>query len=200
MTAWVLPSKRWNCKLKVLVRLYLIWFGDCVGFAFKKVKLQVESLSKALSDQIQTVYEWFDETESERTTLFGYIHLTVSKCSFLMAGFSKCTHQHQWCLNDRDCLLIYIMCDHQEIMPFVIFALFHSEFPNYSNPTQHDAKLRQYDYLHWCKYISVCSLCVCVFTFGELGFHQHVWPDCEFAMWQCKGWLMYDIHHAMSAC
>ena len=145
-----------------------------MGFAFKKVKLQVESLSKALSDQIQTVYEWFDETESERTTLFGYIHLTVSKCSFLMAGFSKCTHQHQWCLNDRDCLLIYIyiMCDHQEIMPFVIFALFHSEFPNYSNPTQHDAKLRQYDYLHWCKYISVCSLCVCVCVYflGSWGF------------------------------
>ena len=34
----------------------LFWFGDFMGFAFKKVKLQVECLSKALSDQIQTVY------------------------------------------------------------------------------------------------------------------------------------------------
>ena len=30
----------------------LFWFGDCMGFAFKKVKLQVESLSKALSDLV----------------------------------------------------------------------------------------------------------------------------------------------------
>ena len=65
----------------------LFWFGDCMGFAFKKVKLQVECFSKALSDQIQTVYEWFDETESERTTLFGYIHLTVSKCLFIFDGW-----------------------------------------------------------------------------------------------------------------